>query len=126
MKKTRNCKTARDAAIYGGQIYFEDVRQCGLSDELAHDILDDTHLKAIRVISLSRDWYNEVYLWDAAGATIKETINYQFTMRKEKRGQRWCWYAYRRVAGTLFKRYVGISEEITEERLLKIAQALPG
>jgi hypothetical protein len=126
MKKPRNCKTARDAAIHAGAIYFEDVRQAVIGDELACDILNDTTLKAIRVISLSKDWYNEVYLWDAHGATIKENINYQFTIRKEKRGQRWCWYAYRRVAGKLFKRYVGISEEITEQRLLKIAQALPG
>lgn len=125
MKKTRNCKTARDAAIHGGAIYFEDVRQCGLEDELAHAILEDAHLKAIRLISLSVNWYNNVYLWDA-GATIKEDINFQMTLRKERRAGRWYWYAYRRIYGKLHKRYVGETEQITEERLLKIAQALPG
>lgn len=125
MKKMRSTKTGRDAAIVAGAIYFEDVLQAQLGADLATDILDDKHLKAIRLISLSVDWVNNVHYWET-GAVVKENINFQYTLRKEKRAQRWVWYAYRRVAGVLFKRYVGGSEELTEQRLLDIAQKLPG
>lgn len=122
-RKTRNCKTAMNAAVIGGDIYFEDVRQCGLEDEKAAEILDDKHLKAIRVVSISNDWQQRVWLDN--GQIITEQINFEMTLRKEKYGRRWHWYAYRRVLGKLHKRYVGYSEQITEQKLLDIARAMP-
>lgn len=123
-KKPRGCKTAYDASIIGGVIYFEDVRQCRLGDTVATDILEDSHLKAIRLVSISNDWNLEV--WLTGDVTITEKINFEMTLRKEKRGALYHWYAYRRVVGTLHKRYVGHSEDITESKLLDIAQKLPG
>lgn len=122
-KKPRNCKTAYETSIIGGVLYFEDVPQCTLMDEKAAEILDDHHLKAIRLVSLSQDWSLRVYHPDA---TIIEKINFEMTLRKEKRGQKMVWYAYRRVFGTLHKRYVGDSSQIDEQRLLAVAQKLPG
>lgn len=122
-KKPRNCKTAQDSSIIGGAIYFEDCLQCALQDESAVEILDDRHLKAIRLVSLSQDWNLRVWHPDA---TIVEKINFEMTLRKEKRGQKMVWYAYRRVFGTLHKRYVGDSSQLNERRLLDIAQKLPG
>lgn len=124
MKKTRNCKTLWDAAIVNGDIYFEDVKQANLYDESAPEILDDDHLKAIRVVSLSSDWYQNVIFSD--GTKIKEDINLQMTLRKELRGSMFHWYAYRRVFGKLHKRYVGTSEKIIASRLVEIARSLPG
>ena len=122
-KKPRNCKTAFNAVVISGHIFFEDVRQCGLGDAIAAEILDDSHLKAIRVVSISNDWQQRVWLDN--GQLITEQINFEMTLRKEKFGQRWHWYAYRRVFGKLHKRYVGYSEQITEQKLLDIARKLP-
>lgn len=122
-KKPRNCKTAFNAAVIDGDIWFEDVRQCGLNDEIAADILEDKHLKAIRIASLSANWQLTVIYTDA---TVIEKINVEMTLRKEKFGQKWHWYAYRRYGGILHKRYVGQSESINEARLLEVAQKLPG
>lgn len=124
MKKTRHCKTAWSAAIVGGFIFFEDVVQANLYDESATEILDDEYLRAIRVVSLSDDWQLNVTFGD--GTTIKEDINMQMTLRKEKRGNLDHWYAYRRVFGKLHKRYVGTSEKIVPSRLVQIARVLPG
>ena len=44
-----------------------------------------------------------------------------FTARVEKSGY---WYAYRRVAGKLHKRYIGKLEELTKDRLEEIAVLL--
>ncbi len=123
MAKTRKTKTATGASIVNGAIYFEDALQCRLSDELASDILDDKHLTAIRLISLSSDWQQNV--WLDFNVKITETIKFEMTLRKEKRGQQMVWYAYRRVLGTLHKRYVGYSQQITEQKLLDLAQKMP-
>lgn len=122
MSKTRMCKTLAETAIVAGDVYFEDVRQCSLQDAAAVDILDDPHLKSIRLVSLSSNWQQRVYL---DHAVVVEKIKFDMTLRKERRGQRDHWYAYRRVLGTLHKRYVGDSSQITEDRLLQIAQAMP-
>ena len=47
-----------------------------------------------------------------------------FTARKELRSGSWYWYAYRKRAGRLSKLYLGKSEELTNERLAKVAQLL--
>jgi len=41
-----------------------------------------------------------------------------FTTRREKSGY---WYAYKKVSGKLHKRYLGISEDLTIERLEEVA-----
>lgn len=123
MAKTRKCKTLNDARIVGGHIFFEDVRQCSLLDELASEMLDDKYLTSIRLVSLSSDWQQRV--WLDYNLNRVEQINMEMTLRKEQRGQKAHWYAYRRVLGKLHKRYVGYSEQITESRLLEIAQKMP-
>ena len=46
------------------------------------------------------------------------------SVRKEKRRQGTLWYAYRRVNGQLYKRYVGKSEALTITRLDEVATDL--
>lgn len=122
MKQPRMTKTGWIASIHNGDLYFEDVRQCRIND--AAELLDDDPtLKAIRVVSVSSNWVERAYYGD--GVTHLENIDMQFSLRKEKRGSGWRWYAYRRVFGTLYKRYVGRSDDLTEDRLVEIARALP-
>ena len=57
------------------------------------------------------------------------TANYSRSMRpisvrKEKRRRKYLWYANLRVHGTLYKRYVGRSSDLTTERLDLIASIL--
>ena len=49
-----------------------------------------------------------------------------YTARRERRpaSAGWYWYAYRRHAGTLYKRYIGTTAELTAARLLEVGQAL--
>ncbi len=46
------------------------------------------------------------------------------SLRKERRRHRFFWYAYRRVYGQLFKRYVGSSAQLTLEKLDEVADFL--
>ena len=46
------------------------------------------------------------------------------SLRKERRRQGLFWYAYRRVHGQLYKRYVGRSEQLTLARLDEVASIL--
>lgn len=46
------------------------------------------------------------------------------SVRKEQRRQQFLWYAYRRVHGQLYKRYVGRSYTLTTDRLDVIATVL--
>lgn len=46
------------------------------------------------------------------------------SFRKEQRRQGWLWYAYRRVHGSLHKRYVGKTTVLTMERLEETAVLL--
>jgi hypothetical protein len=122
-RKTRNTKTGYIASIIGGNLYFEDALQCAVDDDSFKDIISDGYTNSIRVISLDSTWVLNV--WITPGAKIKETINFEMTIRREVRGQRAHWYAYRRVAGTLHKRYVGDDESITQNKLLEVAQKMP-
>lgn len=122
-KKPRNCKTGRDYSIHGGVLYFEDATQSRVDSPEFVEMLDDSTVKSIRLVSLSKDWYKTFYVdWDAK---INDNINVEMTLRKEIRSGRAHWYAYRRVMGKLHKRYVGTSENVTEHRLLEVAQVLP-
>ena len=49
-----------------------------------------------------------------------------YTARREWRpaSEGWYWYAYRRQAGKLRKRYIGTTAELTAGRLLAVGQAL--
>lgn len=122
-RQPRKSKTLYQSSIINGALFFEDVRQCALTDEIAEQILDDPELKAIRVVSLMWDWQEQVRY--TADITRVEDINVEMTLRKEIRGNLAHWYAYRRVMGILYKRYVGHSDQVNEERLLKIARSLP-
>ena len=46
------------------------------------------------------------------------------SLRKEKRHRGYLWYAYIRTHGQLYKRYVGKTETLTEDRLDEMAAVL--
>ena len=48
------------------------------------------------------------------------------TLRRERRGAGWYWYAYRGQGGRVRKVYAGKAEELTAERLRALAAALTG
>lgn len=121
-KQPRQSKVRSETSIESGRLYFEDVCQCSMDDELFQEMLDDKHLIAIRVVSLAHNWHERE--WYAPDVQLN--INLEMTLRKERRAALDHWYAYRRVGGQLFKRYVGHSEQVTEKRLVEVAQHLPG
>lgn len=121
-KQPRNTKTGLTASIIYGDLYFEDVRQCHI-DDAAELLDDDPTLRAIRLVSLSSNW-TKTYSY-GSDITFRKEIDFEMTLRREKRGGRWHWYAYRRVCGVLRKRYVGTSDRLTEARLVDIAAAMP-
>ena len=50
--------------------------------------------------------------------------SYRLTIRKEKRRNRWYWYAYLKVDRKLHNAYLGQSQALTEERLAWALQHL--
>lgn len=76
----------------------------------------------VRVISVDYSPRLRVYHPDA---TIIETVDMEYTLRHERRKNGLFWYAYRRVHGKLHKRYVGLSDQITIEKLVEIGRKLP-
>lgn len=124
MKKARQTKTARTASIVGGNLYFEDVLQCAVDAEQFCDMVSDGYTPSIRVVSLDTAWYTTE--WVTFDTFLNDDVNVQMTLRREIRSGRGHWYAYRKVFGKLYKRYVGDDEKITQKRLLEIARALPG
>ena len=123
MKSFRNTKAGQEAAIVDGNLYFEDVRQCPVDDPRFAEIIGDGYTKAIRLISLEKDWVQNVWLdWNVKR---QESVNVEMTIRREVRAHRGYWYAYRRVHGKLHKRYVGQDDEVDQRRLLEIAQKMP-
>jgi len=123
-KRERKTPTGEQTSIRGGHLFFEDAFQCEVDTEIFTSIIEDKTVRSIRVVSLSNSWYQNVYLGNET--FIREDINVQMTIRKETRSGRDYWYAYRQIAGCLHKKYVGNSLSITQEKLLKIAQVLPG
>jgi len=119
----RKTKTGSETSIVGGYLYFEDVRQARVGSEEFFAMLDDKHLTTIRMISLSTDWTVSAYI--TSDVTVKESVDFELTLRKEiKRGKPY-WYAYRRVLGVLHKRYIGASEKMDEWTLAKLANKMP-
>jgi len=122
-KKIRNTKVGNETSIVGGVLYFEDARQCHIDDANFVEIIGDGYTKSIRLVSIDNDYVLRVWL-DGVGMR-KEDLDMQMTLRREVRSNRGHWYAYRRVLGTLHKRYVGTDEKVTQDRLLEVAKAMP-
>lgn len=123
MKNPRNSKVRNEASIVNGILYFEDAKQCPVDDPRFEPIVSDGYTNAIRLVSLDTNWYLNVYTGGIGSR--KESINVEMTLRRELRADRGHWYAYRRVMGKLYKRYVGQDDRLTQERLLQIAQKMP-
>lgn len=123
MKKPRKTPVRSESSIVDGVLYFEDARQCDVDSDAMKEIIGDGYTNAIRVVSLDTNWYQTI--WLGYDVKIKEDINVQMTLRRETRSGRGHWYAYRRVARKLYKRYVGTDDNINQKRLLEIAQKMP-
>ena len=118
---SRATKTAQITSIVNGDLYFEDVRQCSMADrESFEDCI--SHERAIRVISLDSTWYQSEWL---GNEIVKADIDVEITLRVELRSSVRHWYAYRRVAGKLYKRYVGQEDRLTARRLIEVCRAMP-
>ncbi len=121
-KTFRNTKTGDDCCIMNGALYFSEARQFSIDSELFCETIEHESVKAIRVISLSTEWFEREWIGDGM---YKNELSLEMTLRKEKRGNKNHWYAYRRFAGKLHKRYVGVSENVTGDRLVAVAQKIP-
>ncbi len=79
-----------------------------------------------RVVALvSPAW--AAWLDDAVHAAVRVVCpGVTYTARRERRPDSagWYWYAYRRHAGKLHKRYIGTTAELTAARLLEVGTAL--
>lgn len=113
-----------ETSIYDGVLYFEDVAQAKLGSDEFTEIIEHKSVKVIRLISFASDWIEHVWVGGEAG-TQKEQIDTELTLRKKVRSGTAHWYAYRRVLGKLHKRYVGISEKVTQDCLIKVCRAMP-
>lgn len=116
----RKSPVRSQTSIVDGQLYFEDVRQCAVEDDAFREIIE--YEKSIRVVSLDFSWEQRVWIGDQI---VRESIDCEMTLRSEKRSGRLYWYAYRRAHGTLFKRFVGASEDINNRKLVDVAKKLP-
>jgi hypothetical protein len=123
MRKLRMTKTGYDTSISGGHLFFENAHQCPVDSPQFAEIVGDGYTNTIRLESLSVNWYERE--WMSEIGFVNYDINVQMTLRREVRSGRGYWYAYRRVLGKLHKRYVGQDEELTEKRLLTVAQKMP-
>lgn len=124
MKKPRSTVVGSQTSIWEGWLYFEDVRQAKIDTELFTEILDDKHTTSVRLESLASDWTS--HEWVSGVGYTNFSVKLEMTLRKEYRSGRGHWYAYRKVGGVQFKRYVGQSDRITTKRLVEVAQKLPG
>lgn len=120
----RNCKCGQAASIINGSLYFEDVKQADIDTPEFQEILEEKTLKAVRLVSLENQWRERD--WLSYELQVDTFLNFEMTLRREKRGQLNHWYAYRRFAGQLHKRYVGTSDMVTTATLVKVAQKMPG
>lgn len=123
-KKPRNTPISYETSIRDGRLYFEDVAQAEIDTEQFTEIIDDKHTTSLRLVSLASNW--EENDWLSGVGYVKFSLKLEMTLRAEIRSGTKVWYAYRRVGGILFKRYVGQSEAVTTKRLVAVAQRLPG
>ena len=71
----------------------------------------------------SSAWF--AWLADPAHASFAyRTAAGSVTLRRERRGAGWYWYAYRSRGGRVGKVYAGKAEDLTVERLRLVAAAL--
>lgn len=123
-RKDRATPLRNESSIVDGWLYFEDVRQAKIDTELFADLMGDGYTRAVRVVSLENRWQERE--WMSNIDSVDFDLSLQMTLRLEERSGRMYWYAYRRVGGKLYKRYVGSNEQVTTKRLVQIAQKLPG
>lgn len=119
----RKTKVGSETSIIDGVLYFEDCSQCKVTDDVFAEIIGDGYTKTIRLVSLRADWFERVFVGGVGVQT--ELVDMEMTLRRELRSGMGHWYAYRRVFGTLYKRYVGTDEKVTEEKLIAVARSLP-
>lgn len=119
----RRTKTGFETSIVDGYLYFEDVRQCRVGSDDFFAMIDEKYVTSIRLVSLSTDWETTQYI--TPDVSVKEMVNFELTLRKEMRKGKPYWYAYRRVLGTLHKRYLGASDQMTQWKLAKLAYDMP-
>lgn len=110
-------------SIVGGVLYCEDARQCAVSDDCFAEMIEHESVTSIRVISLSEESYFRSYV--TYDTSVIERLDCQMTLRKEVRSGNTFWYAYRRTAGKLNKRYVGKSAWLNEESIFSVAKGMP-
>lgn len=122
-KKDRSTKTGRSAALIDGVLHLDGIPECKMSDPLFVSFLDDPSIKAIRIVSLEKQW-TEKYWLDGVGFQTAE-IRLDFTIRKEIRSKKIYWYAYRKTGGIQAKRYMGMSEQVEPYQIARVASKLP-
>ncbi len=122
-KSNRKTKVGAETSIQCGRLFFAESEQCRVDSELFKEIIGDKYTNSIRVISLDREWYQNV--WLDHDTRLKETINIEMTIRAETRHGKKVWYAYRRVLGVLYKRYVGASDDMSQQKILETALKMP-
>lgn len=123
MTKIRQTKTATEGyRIENGELWYGEEYFCDVGTEAFARSLESTYTTSIRVISLATNWVTNEYL--AGGKVLETGVDMQFTIRRELRGTIYHWYAYRRAAGVLNKKYVGHSEQVTTRQLGEIASKL--
>lgn len=123
-KQPRKTIVGSATSIREGWLYFEDERMAEIGSDKFEELLEDKHTTTIRLESLAKNWQSHEWL-SGVGFT-NFSIKLEMTLRREVRSGRNHWYAYRKVGGVQFKRYVGQSDRVTTKRLVEIAQKLPG
>jgi hypothetical protein len=120
MQKTRKTKTGNEVSIVNGYLLFGEIPECKIGGNDFVEFLNDKYVKSIRVISL--DYQPVMSFYSAGEGWLEYELKVEMTLRKEVRSGKDHWYGYRRVAGKLLKKYVGISEVITTELLVEVAR----
>jgi len=123
-KSPRITPVGSETSIREGWLCFEAERMAQIDTDAFEELLEDKHTTTIRLESLASDWHS--HEWLSGVGYINFSIKLEMTLRREVRSGRNHWYAYRRVGGVLFKRYVGQSDRVTSKRLVEVAQKLPG
>ncbi|GAC1359555.1 MAG: hypothetical protein NVSMB38_43280 [Ktedonobacteraceae bacterium] len=73
----------------------------------------------------SEDWYQWLTAEQNPSFAFQHPLG-AFTVRRERKGSSWYWYAYRKRKGKLHKAYLGKAQEVTLQRLNVVAIALAG
>lgn len=115
-------RTEWENRIEKGAWWVEDAYQCQIDSVDMSEWLK--HETVIVVVSLEVD----IVMRTSYGGGIKADVplDVKMTLRCEKRGQMRQWYAYKRVSGSLRKKYFGHDEDISTERIVAIAKKLNG